>query len=174
MDLSTFLVHFGYEVGLLKQRNIEFATLNHDDDSIWLTPGGEINISEITDFGFFARQLIDTATQIYRNLPHDFKLFYLDLNLLQVVRSTPQEPTPDLVTLVIYRGLPHPIQISTPDGNPHAMGTEDLKIHSDHIPLIDALLGYHRLMPSHFSNQYPFGIPCRIKKHEQSDQGSKS
>jgi len=144
MDFNTFLVHFGYELGLLKERGVEYADLNHDDDSIWLTTGNEIDIEDITDFGFFTTKLLDIATSLYRDMDHEFKLFYLDPALISILRPQPEEPDPNLITKVIFQGMPHPIQVYTPDGDPHNMAVANLSIDPDHLPLIDAVIGYYR------------------------------
>lgn len=174
IDFNTFLVHFGYELGLLKERGIEFADLNHDQDSIWLTPGDEIDIKDITDFGFFTTKLLDEATRLYRQMSHEFKIFYLDMPLISLLRPKPEEPDANLITKIIFQGQPHPIQVFSPEGNPHNMLVADLIIDPDHISLLDAVLGYYRLYPQSASERYPHGIPCRIKKdpNERSDQTS--
>lgn len=169
IDFNTFLIHFGFELGLLKERGIEWADLNHDDDSIWLTLGSEIDIEDITDFGFFTTKLLDEATRLYRDMDHEFKLFYLDMALISILRPQPEEPDPNLITKIIFQGQPHPIQVYSPEGNPHNMRVEDLSIDPDHIPLIDAILGYYRLYPKSASERYPYGIPCRIKKKESTE-----
>lgn len=173
IDFNTFLVHFGYELGLLKERGVEYANLNHDDDSIWLTAGTEIDIEDITDFGFFTTKLLDEGTKLYREMDHEFKLFYLDLQLIMLLRPQSEEPDPNLITKIIFQGMPHPIQVYTSEGNPHNIQVADLSIEPDHLPLIDAVLGYYRLYPKSASDRYPYGIPCRIrKKDETSDPTS--
>lgn len=174
IDFNSFLIHFGYELGLLKERGIKYADLNHDEDSIWLTPGDQIDIEDITDFGFFTTKLLDEATKLYRDMNHEFKLFYLDMALISILRPQPEEPDPNLITKIIFQGQPHPIQVYTPEGDPHNMQVADLSIEPDHLPVLDAVLGYYRLYPKSASERYPYGIPCKIRKkaNEESDQTS--
>ena len=173
MDFNTFLIHFGYELGLLKERGIEYADLNHDEDSIWLTPGTEIDIEDILDFGFFTTKLLDEGTRLYRQMDHEFKLFYLDPTLVSALRPQSEEPDPNLITKIIFQGMPHPIQVYTPEGDPHNMRIDALSVDPDHLTLIDAILGYYRLYPKSASERYPYGVPAKIrKKDETSDPKS--
>ena len=174
IDFNSFLIHFGYELGLLKERGIKYADLNHDQDSIWLTPGDEIDIENITDFGFFTTKLLDEATSLYRDMDHEFKLFYLDLAVISFLRPRPGEPDPNLITKIIFQGMLDPIQVYTPKGNPHNLRVEDLTVDPDHLPVLDAILGYHRLYPQSASDRYPYGVPCKIKKKDPNAESNQT
>lgn len=158
----------------MKERGVKYADLNHDDDSIWLTAGDEIDIEDIINFGFFTTKLLDEATSLYRDMDHEFKLFYLDPALVSMLRPQPEEPDPNLITKIIFQGMPHPLQVYTADGNPHNMQVNALSVDPDHLTLIDAILGYYRLYPKSASERYPYGVPAKIRKkvNEESNTGS--
>jgi len=162
MDLLTFLVHFGYEVGVLKQKGIDFADINHDEDSIWLTVGDQIDISDITNFGFFTTKLIDEGKRLFEELPDVFKIFHLNIEVICQLHPEPNEPSPEMITQIMHRGLPCPLKVITDDGDASTLMLADLVLGPPE--LIDAILGLQRLMPSMLAEKFPQGIPCRVVK----------
>lgn len=166
MILNKFLVHYGYEVAKMQSRNVDIAYLYCDGERVWFSELDEDSLMTVdidSMFGLFESTLYDAANEAYHLLPIELRTYHLPYDMLNQINKL-NSIDMDLVSRIMYRGLPRKITIVTNQDPNHGVDSREITINPEDEKLVAAFLGCYRLAPSQMSQTYPNGIPCKIKR----------